>query len=98
LKLTTTQQKEGRKGGLEQRALGIGSQGLADVFAILKLPFTSEKARALNKEIYETIYFNALRQSCDLAKATGLTYHHYEGSPISKGIFNLICGVLKLVS
>jgi ribonucleotide reductase alpha subunit len=57
-----------------------------------------QKARALNKEIYETIYFNALRQSCDLAKATGLTYHHYEGSPISKGIFNLICGVLKLVS
>jgi ribonucleoside-diphosphate reductase alpha chain len=79
--------KEGRKGGLEQRALGIGIQGLADVFAMLKLPFTSDEAKKLNKDIFETIYFNALRQSCDLAKETGLTYDHYEGSPISRGIF-----------
>ena len=79
--------EEGRKGGLEQRALGIGIQGLADVFAMLKLVFTSEEARALNKNIFETIYFNALRQSCDLAKETGLTYDGYEGSPISEGIF-----------
>lgn len=79
--------EEGRKGGLEQRALGIGIQGLADVFAMLKLPFTSYESRLLNKNIFETIYFNALRQSCDLAKETGLTYAHYEGSPISKGIF-----------
>lgn len=78
---------EGRKGGLEQRALGIGIQGLADVFAMLKLPFTGEIARQLNKDIFETIYFNALRQSCDLAKETGLTYDGYEGSPISQGIF-----------
>jgi ribonucleoside-diphosphate reductase alpha chain len=78
---------EGRKGGLEQRALGIGVQGLADVFAILKLPFTSQEARELNKDIFETIYFNALRESCDLAKETGLTYDGYEGSPISQGIF-----------
>jgi ribonucleoside-diphosphate reductase alpha chain len=79
--------KEGRKGGLEQRALGIGIQGLADTFAMLKLPFTSHEARLLNKNIFETIYFNALKQSCDLAKETGLTYHFYEGSPISQGIF-----------
>lgn len=78
---------EGRKGGLEQRALGIGIQGLANTFAMLKLPFVSDEARMLNKNIFETIYFNALRQSCDLAKETGLTYDHYEGSPISKGIF-----------
>lgn len=78
---------EGRKGGLEQRALGIGTQGLADVFALLKLEFTGEEARKLNKEIYETIYFNALRESCNIAKESGLTYHHYEGSPISEGIF-----------
>jgi ribonucleoside-diphosphate reductase alpha chain len=78
---------EGRKGGLEQRALGIGTQGLADVFALLKIEFTGEEARKLNKEIYETIYFNALRESCNLAKESGLTYHHYEGSPISEGIF-----------
>ena len=79
--------EEGRKGGLEQRALGIGIQGLADVFALLKLPFTSPSARTINKTIFETIYFNALRQSCDLAKETGLTYDGYEGSPISQGIF-----------
>lgn len=79
--------EEGRKGGLEQRALGIGIQGLADVFALLKLPFTSPSARTINKTIFETIYFNALRQSCDLAKETGLTYDGYEGSPISQGVF-----------
>ena len=79
--------KEGRKGGLEQRALGIGIQGLADTFAMLRLPFVSEEARLLNKKIFETIYYNALRQSCDLAKETGLTYDFYEGSPISQGIF-----------
>ncbi len=78
---------EGRKGGLEQRALGIGIQGLADVYAMLKLPFVSENARKLNKEIFETIYFNALRKSCDLAKESGITYDGYEGSPISQGIF-----------
>jgi len=78
---------EGRKGGLEQRALGIGIQGLADVYAMLKLPFVSENARKLNKEIFETIYFNALRKSCDLAKESGVTYDGYEGSPISQGIF-----------
>jgi len=79
--------EEGRKGGLEQRALGIGIQGLADVFALLKTPFTGPLARRINKTIFETIYFNALRQSCDLAKETGLTYDGYEGSPISQGIF-----------
>ena len=79
--------EEGRKGGLEQRALGIGIQGLADVFALLKFPFVSSEARQLNKNIFETIYFNALRQSCDLAKETGLTYSAFEGSPISEGIF-----------
>ena len=78
---------EGRKGGLEQRALGIGTQGLADVFALLKLEFTGEEARKLNKEIYETIYYNALKESCNLAKESGLTYDGYEGSPISQGIF-----------
>ncbi len=78
---------EGRKGGLAQRALGIGIQGLADVFAMLRLPFTSEEARTINKNIFETIYYNALRQSCDIAKETGETYDGYEGSPISQGVF-----------
>jgi ribonucleoside-diphosphate reductase alpha chain len=79
--------EEGRKGGLEQRALGIGIQGLADVFALLKLPFTSPEARQINKNIFETIYFNALTESCRLAKESGLTYSGFEGSPISQGIF-----------
>jgi len=79
--------EEGRKGGLEQRALGIGIQGLADVFALLKLPFTSPEARQINKNIFETIYFNALTESCRLAKESGLTYSGFEGSPISEGIF-----------
>jgi ribonucleoside-diphosphate reductase alpha chain len=79
--------EEGKKGGLSQRALGIGIQGLADTFAMLKLSFTSEYSRMLNKNIFETIYFNALTESCRLAKETGLTYDYYEGSPISKGIF-----------
>jgi ribonucleoside-diphosphate reductase alpha chain len=79
--------KEGEVCGKSQRALGIGIQGLADVYAMFKIPFTSLEAKKLNKEIFEAIYFNALRESCDLAKSTGLTYEHYEGSPISKGIF-----------
>lgn len=79
--------EEGRKGGLEQRALGIGIQGLADVYALLKIPFVSDEAKEINKKIFETIYYNALRQSCDLSKETGITYSGFEGSPISKGIF-----------
>lgn len=79
--------EEGRKGGLEQRAIGIGIQGLADTFALMNYNFTSPKARKLNKEIAETIYFASLTASNELAKETGLTYDYFEGSPISKGIF-----------
>ena len=79
--------KEGRKGGLEQRALGIGIQGLADTFALLNLPFTSEESRKLNKYIFETIYYNAIRQSCDLSRKYGKTYSAFQGSPMSEGIF-----------
>lgn len=77
--------KEGEYGGKSQRALGIGIQGLADAFAILKYAFISDEAKKLNKEIFETIYYNALRKSCDLAKESGLTYEFYDGSPVSKG-------------
>ena len=79
--------KEGEKGGLEQRALGIGIQGLANAFVMLKQPFTSPESRKLNKDIFETIYYNAIRQSCDLAKELGKTYDGFEGSPMSKGVF-----------
>ncbi len=78
--------KEARKGGEEQRALAIGVQGLADLFAELKLPFVCEESRKLNKEIFEAIYFYALKASCQLAKEQGRTYKYFEGSPASQGI------------
>lgn len=71
---------------MRHRPIGIGVQGLADAFLLLRLPFDSVKARQLNKEIFETIYFAALTASKDLAKAVG-PYPSYEGSPVSKGIF-----------
>jgi ribonucleoside-diphosphate reductase alpha chain len=79
---------KGRKGGLEQRAIAIGTQGLADVFYLLDYIFTSEEAKKLNKEIFETIYFAAITESNDLCK-TGrfLKYDGFDGSPMSKGIF-----------
>lgn len=67
------------------RPVGLGVQGLADVFAIMGISFESEEAKKLNKEISETIYFAALTASNELAKKHG-PYNSYEGSPISKGI------------
>jgi len=80
--------EQGRKGGLEQRAIAIGTQGLADVFYLMDYIFTSEEARKLNKEIFETIYFAAITESMELCK-TGeyKPYDFFEGSPMSKGIF-----------
>ncbi|MBD66475.1 MAG: ribonucleoside-diphosphate reductase subunit alpha [Halobacteriovoraceae bacterium] len=69
----------------KNRPIGLGVQGLADTFAKLKMPFDSEEARTLNKEIFETIYFAALSASCDLAAKDG-AYDSYEGSPVSQGI------------
>lgn len=68
------------------RPIGLGVQGLADTFAMLGLPFESEEAQKLNKEIFETIYFASMTASKDLAKKDG-PYETYEGSPASKGIF-----------
>jgi len=64
----------------------LGVQGLADVFIMLRLPFESELARMLNKNIFETIYFAAMTASNDLAKEQG-AYQTFAGSPVSKGIF-----------
>jgi ribonucleoside-diphosphate reductase alpha chain len=69
---------------LRHRPIGIGVQGLADVFAMLKIPFTSELAKQLNKDIFETIYFSALTTSCDLARETH-PYSSFNGSPASQG-------------
>jgi ribonucleoside-diphosphate reductase alpha chain len=80
--------EQGRKGGLEQRAIAIGTQGLADVFFLMDYLFTSEEAKQLNKEIFETIYFAAITESMELCK-TGeyKPYKFFKGSPMSKGIF-----------
>jgi ribonucleoside-diphosphate reductase alpha chain len=80
--------EKGRKGGLEQRAIGIGTQGLADVFFLLDMIFDSEEAKSLNKKIFETIYYAALFESNQLCKSGKYDpYKFYEGSPISEGKF-----------
>jgi ribonucleoside-diphosphate reductase alpha chain len=80
--------EQGRKGGLEQRAIAIGTQGLADVFFLMDYIFTSEEARKLNKNIFETIYFAAITESMELCKSGEYKpYEFFKGSPMSKGIF-----------
>jgi ribonucleoside-diphosphate reductase alpha chain len=71
---------------LLHRPIGLGVQGLADVFFMLGLPYESEEAKSINKEIFETIYYASVKASCDLAKEQG-PYATYEGSPISEGKF-----------
>jgi len=75
-----------KKSNMRHRPVGVGVQGLADVFVKLRLPFDSEGASLLNRDIFETIYFAALSSSKDIAKIEG-PYETYPGSPISKGIF-----------
>lgn len=76
---------EARNSNMRHRPIGIGVQGLADAFVLLRYPFDSEEARKLNKEVFETIYYGALTASKDLAKEDG-PYETYEGSPVSQGI------------
>lgn len=78
--------EEARNSNMRHRPIGLGVQGLADVFILLRLPFESEEARTLNKEIFETIYFAAMTASKDLAKVQG-PYETYAGSPVSKTQF-----------
>jgi ribonucleoside-diphosphate reductase alpha subunit len=77
---------EARNSNLRHRPIGLGVQGLADAFILLGLPFESEEARALNREVFETIYYASMTASKDLAKIHG-AYETFEGSPVSKGIF-----------
>jgi ribonucleoside-diphosphate reductase alpha chain len=80
--------EKGRKGGLEQRAIAIGTQGLADVFYLMDYIFTSDEARQLNKEIFETIYFAAITESCSLCKSGEYKpYSYFNDSPMSQGVF-----------
>jgi ribonucleoside-diphosphate reductase alpha chain len=76
---------ETRNSCLRSRAIGIGAQGLADVFAMLKMDFDSSEAKELNKQIYEVMYYGCLKESMELAKLEG-PYNYYENSPVSKGI------------
>jgi ribonucleoside-diphosphate reductase subunit M1 len=76
---------EARNSNMKHRPIGLGVQGLADVFLSLRLPFESPEARQLNIKIFETIYHAALTASCKLAKELG-PYESYEGSPVSEGI------------
>lgn len=76
---------EARASNTRHRPIGIGVQGLADVFLLLGMAFDSAEARDLNRDIFETIYYAALSASCDLAAEDG-PYESYHGSPASKGI------------
>jgi len=78
--------EEARKSNMRHRPIGIGVQGLADTFILMRLPFTSPRAKQLNKEIFETIYYAAMTASKDLAVKDG-PYETIKGSPVSKGIF-----------
>lgn len=78
--------EEARNSNLRHRPIGLGVQGLADAYIMMRLPFESEEAKALNQEVFETIYFASMTASKDLAKEEG-AYESYPGSPVSKGIF-----------
>ncbi|MCA6462059.1 MAG: ribonucleoside-diphosphate reductase subunit alpha [Sediminibacterium sp.] len=78
--------EEARNSNLRHRPIGLGVQGLADVFIQLRMPFESDAAKTLNKEIFETIYFAGMTASKDLAKVEG-PYETYAGSPVSKAQF-----------
>ena len=78
--------KEAENSNMRHRPVGLGVQGLADTFIKLRLPFTSDEAKTLNQEIFETLYFAALTASKELAEVEG-TYKTYKGSPVSKGEF-----------
>src|SRR5687767_6207380 len=71
---------------MKHRPIGIGVQGLADAFIMLRMPFDSDEARRLNEDIFETIYFGAMEASMELSKVLG-PYQTFKGSPVSKGIF-----------
>ena len=78
--------EEAKNSNMRHRPIGIGVQGLADAFILLRMPFDSPEARGLNTDIHETIYFAAMESSMELSKQLG-PYESFKGSPVSKGIF-----------
>lgn len=77
---------EAQNSNMRHRPIGIGVQGLADAYMMMRLPFESDGARKLNAEIFETLYYAAMTASKDLAIKEG-PYESYKGSPVSKGVF-----------
>lgn len=76
--------EEARNSNMRHRPIGIGVQGLADAFLLMRFPFDSPEARKLNRDIFETIYHAAISESCELAKQHG-AYSSFDGSPASQG-------------
>ena len=76
---------------MRHRPIGIGVQGLADAFILLRMPFDSEEARRLNEDIFETIYFGAMEASMELAKQNG-PMKRSKALQYQKGSFSSICG------
>ena len=77
---------EARNSNMRHRPIGLGVQGLADAFILMRMPFDSDESRRLNEDIFETIYFGAMEASMELSKLHG-PYETFKGSPVSKGIF-----------
>ena len=78
--------KEAENSNFRHRPVGLGVQGLADTFILLRMPFTSDEAKKLNQDIFETLYYAAVTASMEEAKEDG-PYKTYKGSPISEGLF-----------
>ncbi len=78
--------EEARNSNMRNRPIGIGIQGMADVFILMRYPFDSEQAQQLNRDIFETIYYAALKESCQIAKENGKPYQTYAGCPVSRGL------------
>jgi len=76
---------ETKRSNMRHRPIGIGVQGLADAFILMRYPFESDKAKELNIQIFETLYYASLEASMELAVEFG-AYETYEGSPVSKGV------------
>lgn len=70
---------------MRHRPIGIGIQGLADLFLLMKIPFESEESQMINIQVFETIYYGALEASCELAEKYG-PYETYKDSPVSQGV------------
>jgi len=78
--------KETRNSNMKHRPIGIGVQGLADTFAMLKIPYDSDEAKKMDRDIFEAIYYGAMCASVDLAEKEG-AYSSFKRSPLSKGLF-----------